>query len=206
MREPLEWDAPVQVVREQARFTGQNPAVLRKRFPKEVKDAVLVAFKKGVVNEDTGLTIGMSGKDFHKHLDTTDSVNEGVHLEAIAALPELMRTAKLIKTYKDRSPQPTLENVRRFISAFSDGSGDYAVLLTVKEHKPGQYVQGKENPVRVYHHRVEKLLMPAPSTELGVEPKSSLTPSSANDYTIRQLLEGVKDSKGIPLDSKSARP
>ena len=53
--------------------------------------------------------------------------------------------------------------------------------------------------MRLYHHRVEKQLTPAPSTESGIESKSSSTPSSVNEYTIRQLLEGVKDSGGKPV-------
>jgi hypothetical protein len=191
-------DAPVSVVRAEPCFAGQNPLVLRKRFPKQVKDAVLAAFKEGVVNEDTGLTVGMSGRDFHKHLDTKGSVDELTHMEAIANLPELMRTAKRIESRGDRNTQSDapLLGLRRFISAFNNGTGDYSVLLTVKEHAPGQYMLDVENPVRLYHHRVEKQLTPAPSTEPGVEANSSSTPSSANSYTIRQLLEGVKDADG----------
>ena len=98
MIEPINVEAPVQVVREQARFTGLNPLVLRKRFPTEIKKAVLTVFKEGVVNEDTGLTIGMSGNDFSEHLYFEDDAMGLPHLEAIAALPELMRTAKLIET------------------------------------------------------------------------------------------------------------
>ncbi|MDR2696775.1 MAG: hypothetical protein LBC79_10420 [Deltaproteobacteria bacterium] len=227
-------DAPVTVVRAEPRFAGQNPLVLRKRFPKKVKDAVLAAFEVGVVNEDTGLTVGMSGNDFREHLSFGDESLGLPHLEAIAALPELMQAAKRIERHDDRYPDPALKNVFRFISAFSDGSGDYSVLLTVKEYAPGKYRLDKENPVRLYHHRVEKRmpsvtsaaapveqagtlttpgisaqdpvrlyhhrvekqLSPASSTEPGVDTNSSSTSSSANSYTIRQLLEGVKDSQG----------
>ena len=186
-------ETPVPVVRAKPRFSGQIPLVLRKRFPEDVKKAVLGAFKKGVVNEHTGLNVGMSGRDFHKHLDTKDSIDELAHLEAVASLPELMRTARRIESHGDKYTRSSvkLSNVQRFISVFSDGSGDYAVLLTVKEHGPGQYVLDKENPVRVYHHRVEKQLTSAPSTESGVEPTSSSTPSNANSYTIHELLKGV---------------
>ena len=188
----------VQVVRGESRFSGQNPQVLRKKFPVEVRKAVLAAFQQGVVNEDTGLAIGMSGRDFSKHLQTEGSADALAHLDAVAILPELMRTAKRIETHsdKDAGSSTKLDSVRRFISAFNNGTGDYAVMLTVKEHAPGQYVLDEENPVRLYHHRVEKQLAPASSTESGVEPLSSPTSSSTNGYTIRQLLEGVKDSAG----------
>ena len=192
----VEPETPVPVVRAKPRFSGQSPLVLRKRFPENVKKAVLGAFKKGVVNEHTGLTIGMSGRDFHKHMDTKGSVDELAHLEAIANLPELMRTARRIETHNDRDPQPKLKNIRRFISVFGDGINDYAVLLTVKEYSPGKYSLDKENPVSLYHHRVEKQLTPAPSAASEVESAPSLTPSSVNSYNIRELLKGVKDSRG----------
>jgi hypothetical protein len=192
----VDLNALVLVVKVEPHFAGQDPFILRKRFPKEVKEAVLSAFKEVIINDDTGLSVGMSGRNFHKHLDTTGSIDELIHLEAIAALPTLMRVAKRIKIHNDKDPQPMLENVHRFISAFSDGTGDYAVLLTVKEYETGKYILDKENPVKLYHHRVEKQLTPAPSAASVVDSDPSLTPSSANVYTIRQLLEGVKDSQG----------
>jgi hypothetical protein len=190
-------DALISVVRVAPRFSGQNPLILRKRFPEEVKNEVLAAFKEGVFNEDTGLTIGMSGKDFHKHLDTTGSVDAKTHLEAIASLPELMRTAKRVETHKDKKPTlgSNIEEVRRFISVFSNGTGDYAVLLTVKEYEQGKYVLDKNNPVRLYHHRVEKKLSPAPSTSSSVEQTGSSTPSSVNGYTIVEAIYKSDEEK-----------
>jgi hypothetical protein len=196
--EDVNLDAPITVIRVQPRFAGQNPLVLRKRFPKKLKEAVLSAFKKGVMNEDTGLTIGMSGRDFHEHLNTEGSVNIAAQIEAVAELPKLMRVAKLIKTYDDMEPSQgsNIEKMRKFVVAFNDSTADYSVVLTVKEFKGGTQRGAAENPVRLYHHRVEKKLTPASSTATPVEQAVSSTSSSADKYTIRRLLEGVKDSEG----------
>ncbi|MDR2076405.1 MAG: hypothetical protein LBP61_05680 [Desulfovibrio sp.] len=200
----VDLDAFVTVIRTAPRFARQNPFVLRKRFPEDVRDEVLTAFKKGVVNEDTGLTVGMSGNDFREHLFTGESVDASAHLEAIGSLPELMRTARLIEKYDDKKPSERheIEKMRRFIAAFSDGSGDYAVLLTVKEYAPGKYTLDEKNPVRLYHHRVERKLVPASSAAALVEQDGTSTSSSTNKYTIRQLLEDVNDSEGNPYLSR----
>jgi hypothetical protein len=191
-------NALVLVVRVEPRFAGQNPLVLGKYFPKEVKEAVLSAFKEGVVNEDTDLLIGMSGRDFHEHFDIEDDSSAMPHLEAIAFLPELMRSAKRVETYQDKKPSQgsNIEKMHRFISAFSDGTGDYAVLLTVKEYAPGKYIPDKENPMRLYHHRVEKRMPSVTSASSPVEQAASSTTPNIKSYTIRRLVEGVKDSQG----------
>ena len=99
LNEGVDLDAPVRAVSITPRFTGQNPKILRKRFPAEVRQAVLAEFNSpsGVVNADTGWRVGMSGADFHEHLKFSDADAVGglAHLEAGAAVPDWLRTAKL---------------------------------------------------------------------------------------------------------------
>ncbi|MDR3357693.1 MAG: hypothetical protein LBN96_02310 [Desulfovibrio sp.] len=203
-------EAPVNVVRVVPRFAGQNPLVLRKvkNFPTEIKNAVLRAFSidGGVLNEATGMRIGMSGKDFKEHFKIDQNEDALAHLEAIAALPELLRTARRIETHTDNSENADgrLKAVHRFISAFGVGDRDYSVLLTVKEWADGNWTLDTENPVRLYHHRVEKQLPPTSSTSSAIEPHAPSTSSGVNSYTIRELAQGVNDSEGNPYFEQPA--
>ena len=167
-------DAPVTVVAVRPRFVGQNPRVLRKRFPDDVRRAVLDAFKAGVVNEDTGLTVGMSSTDFREHFDSKNSGYDLAHLEAIAALPELMRTARLVESHKDKKPSPgsNVKMVHRFMAALRIGGEDFALKLTVKEFNDGSASLNMENPVKLYHHRIEKALS---SSDTGKKPAMPTT-------------------------------
>lgn len=203
-------DAPVKVVEVQPRFAGQNAKVLRKRFPKEIRAAVLDAFKAGVVNEDSGLTVGMSVRDFQEHLKVVDGRHELEHMEAVAALPELMRAARLVESHRDKKPSAgsNLKQVHRFMSALNIGGNDFAVMLTVKEFKDGSASLNMENPVKLYHHRIEKALsssdtgkpaMP-PTTyqkrDVEQSPSGSSVDINAHEYSLRSLLEDVNDSEG----------
>ena len=207
-------DAPVKVVTVQPRFEGQNAKVLRKRFPKEVRTAILDEFKAGVINEDTGLKVGMTASDFKEHLKLDDGQHELEHMEAIAALPELMRTARLVESHKDKKPSTgsNLKQVHRFMSALRIGGNEFAVMLTVKEFKDGSASLNMENPVKLYHHRIEKALS---SSDTGLRPAMPTTtyqkrdveqsPSgssvniNAHEYSLRSLLEDVNDSEGNPF-------
>ncbi|MDR1777595.1 MAG: hypothetical protein LBR31_07195 [Desulfovibrio sp.] len=81
------------------------------------------------------------------------------------------------------------------VSTAQNGSGDYSVLLTVKEFAPGQYRVDEENPVRLYHHRVEKNMTLTSSTAAPVEQGGTSTSSNVNSYTIRELTTGVNKER-----------
>lgn len=191
-------DAPVKVVTVQPRFEGQNAKVLRKRFPKEVRAAVLDKFKAGVVNEDTGLTVGMTAKDFHEHMKFGDAdVVDGVQqLEAVAALPELMREAKLVESYEDKkSKDGNLKQMHRFQAALRIGEKDYSVKMTVKEFKDGTLHFADDNPIKLYHHRLEKE-MPAGNSDTLRKSGVNRPSAGIHEYSLRSLLEDVNDSEG----------
>ena len=191
-------DAPVKVVAVQPRFAGQNAKVLRKRFPKEIRAAVLDAFKAGVVNEDSGLTVGMTGKDFQEHLkfDDWDAVGGLAQLEAIAALPGLMREAKLVESYKDQKSAGSIKQMHRFQAALRIGGKDYSVKLTVKEYKDGSLELDAASPLKVYHHRLEKEMPAGNSTALSQGDQPPQPSAGIHEYSLRSLLEDVNDSEG----------
>lgn len=191
-------DAPVSVVAVQPRFVGQNPKVLRKRFPKEVRAAVLDEFKAGVVNEDTGLKVGMTGKDFQEHLkfDDWDAVGGLAQLEAIAALPSLMREAKMVESYRDQKNAGSIKQMHRFQAALRIGGKDYSVKLTVKEYKDGSLELDAASPLKVYHHRLEKEMPAGNSTALSQGDQPPQPSAGIHEYSLRSLLEDVNDSEG----------
>ena len=194
-------DAPVKVVAVQPRFEGQNAKVLRKRFPKEVRTAVLDEFKAGVINEDTGLKVGMTAKDFHEHMKFGDAdVVDGVQqLEAVAALPELMREAKLVESYEDKkSKDGNLKQMHRFQAALRIGEKAYSVKMTVKEFKDGTLHFADDNPIKLYHHRLEKE-MPAGNSDTLRKSGVNRPSAGIHEYSLRSLLEDVNDSEGNPF-------
>lgn len=198
MNPGVDLDAPVNVVTVQPRFEGQNAKVLRKRFPKEVRAAVLDKFKAGVINEDTGLKVGMTAKDFHEHMKFGDAdVVDGVQqLEAVAALPELMREAKLVESYEDKkSKDGNLKQMHRFQAALRIGEKDYSVKMTVKEFKDGTLHFADDNPIKLYHHRLEKE-MPAGNSDTLRKSGVNRPSAGIHEYSLRSLLEDVNDSEG----------
>lgn len=199
-------DAPVEVVAIEPRFTGKIAKVLRKRFPEDLKEQVLTAFKNGIVNEDTGKIISMSSNDFKEHMKfgDEDAVDGLLQLEAVMALPELMQKAKLVETYKDKYGIPEIKQMHRFQGALRIGNKDYSVKLTVKEFKDGTLRLDDKNPFKIYHHRLEKELSASNSLDnsgKGEPVENSLKPlaDSSNTYTLRKLIEDVKDSEGNPF-------
>ena len=191
-------EAPVRVVTVQPQFAGQNAKVLRKRFPKNLKDTVLAQFKNGVVNEQTGQQIGMSSKDFQEHLkfDDTDTVGGLEQLEAIAALPELMREAKQVESYTDKKSAGSIKQMHRFQAALRIGEKDYSVKLTVKEYKDGSLELDAASPLKVYHHRLEKEMPAGNSTALSQSDQPPQPSAGIHEYSLRSLLEDVNDSEG----------
>ena len=198
LNEGVNLDAPIEVVTIEPRFAGQNAKVLRKRFPKKLQNEIVKSFENGIVNEDSGKTILMSNKDFHEHLkfEETDTIDGILQLEAIAALPQLARTAKLVESYDDKKNVPEIKKMHRFQGALRISGKDYSVKLTVKEFKNGILEIDIENPIKLYHHRIEKELSPFTGTaDFQVSPQSPFG-NSPNTYTLRTLLEDVKDSEG----------
>lgn len=195
----VDLDAPVRVVEVAPRFAGQNPKILRKRFPGEIRQSVLEAFNtpEGVVNRDTGMRIGMSSSDFREHLkfEDTDSVGGIEQLEAVAVLPELMREAKLVESYSDKKDVRQIKQMHRFQAALRIGEKDYSVKMTVKEYHDGALTIDSATGLRLYHHRLEKE-MPTGNSDEGPQAGVHQPSADISSYSLRALLADVKDSEG----------
>lgn len=66
--------------------------------------------------------------------------------------------------------------------------------MTVKEFKDGTLQVAEENPIKIYHHRLEKEI-PAGNSDPPQSPGVNRPSAGIHGYTLRQLLEGVKDSE-----------
>lgn len=212
----VDLNATVPVVEVQPMFSGQNPLVLRKRFPATIKKQVLESFP--VVNEEQGVTVRASGKKFHEYLKIAEGENALNHLEAISALPDLMRTARLIESSPDKDGDPFIKRVHRYRAAFRIDNKDYSVRLVVFEYTDGQ--QELDRVDSLYHLKLEKemptgisspTLLDSNSGEATADIDSNAAtypgrlqgntprtpPAKPSGYSLRQLLDGVKDSEGI---------
>ena len=203
LNEDVDLDSNVQVITIEQLFSGENPKVLRKRFPKKIRNKVLSVFKEGVINADTNMKIGMSGRDFKEHLHFNHQGNDSdefgiVHLEAIMALSQLIQSASLIRSYDDKKPKvgSSIKKMHHYVSALRTNNKDYSVVLTVKEFKDDSLNLYKENPVRLYHHRVVKSLSSVTSTAMPIEQVELQTTPERDSYTLHELLVDVKDSDG----------
>lgn len=67
-----------------------------------------------------------------------DAIGGLAQLEAVAALPDLMRNAKLVESYDDKKNNPSIKKMHRFQAALRIGTKDYSVKLTVKEFEDGK--------------------------------------------------------------------
>lgn len=195
VNDDVDVDVPVEVVMIESRFTGKNEKVLRKRFPKDIEKEVLSAFEKGIVNEDTGKIISMSKNDFHEQVkfEDKDIINGLLQLEAVIALPELMQKAKIVESYDDTKNNPNIKQMHRFQAALRIEGKDYSVKLTVKEFKDGTLHVDTENPIKLYHHRLEKELFTGNSDTLLSPDVNRPSANSSNTYTLRKLIEDVND-------------
>ena len=211
INDDVDLDYRVPVVSIVPRFDGQNAKVLRKSFPKEFREEVLEAFADGVVNPDLeAKQIGkegaygklmMSSADFKEHLKFSDkdAIDGLIQLEAIAALPDLVRNARLVESYDDKKNVRQIKKMHRLQAALRIGSKDYSVKITVKEYNDGELSIDYDTPLKVYHHRVEKE-MPAGNSYEGPERGVHKPSAGIDEYTLRELLRDVNDSAGVPFD------
>ena len=123
--------------------------------------SVLQAFMKGVRNEDTGWVIGMSGNDFDEHLKSDYASSYLMdQYEAGSALPNLMEKAVLVETHDDSHGRANVKKVHSFYATLSIDGDTYSVVLTVKEFQNGVLLVDAKSPMKLYHHRLVKKMLP----------------------------------------------
>lgn len=171
----------------------------RTAVSKGEKKSVLQAFKKGVRNEDTGWIISMSGTDFDEHLKS-DARSQFVmdQYEAVSALPELMENAVLVESHTDSHGRAEVKKVHRFYAPLSIDGDTYSVVLTVKEFQNGVLSVDAVSPMKLYHHRLEKKMLPVELGATASQGNPDPHTGSISSYSLRELLEDVKDNGGTP--------
>ncbi len=171
----------------------------RKAVSNGEKARVLQAFREGVRNEDTGWIIGMSGTDFDEHLKS-DARSQFVmdQYEAVSALPEMMKRAVLVESHGDSHGRAEVKKVHRFYAPLSIDGDTYSVVLTVKEFQNGVLSVDAVSPMKLYHHRLEKKMLPAELGATASQGNPDPHTGSTSSYSLRELLEDVKDNDGNP--------
>ena len=171
----------------------------RTAVSKGEKKSVLQAFKKGVRNEDTGWVIGMSGNDFDEHLKSDYASSYLMdQYEAVSALPKLMEKAVLVESHDDSHGRANVKKVHRFYAPLSIDGDTYSVVLTVKEFQNGVLLVDAKSPMKLYHHRLVKKMLPVQRGSVALQESPESDPGSISSYSLRELLENVKDNDGIP--------
>ena len=171
----------------------------RTAVSKGEKKSVLQAFKKGVRNEDTGWVIGMSGNDFDEHLKSDYASSYLMdQYEAVSALPKLMKKAVLVESHDDSHGRANVKKVHRFYAPLSIDGDTYSVVLTVKEFQNGVLLVDAKSPMKLYHHRLVKKMLPVQRGSVALQESPESDPGSISSYSLRELLENVKDNDGIP--------
>ncbi len=168
MNAGVDLDRVVPVVRVAPRFEGMEARYARKKFPNDLRKAILTAFqevhqtpqglKHGIFNADLDAYVTMSQRDMDAHLKI-DNVSkfQGLEaLEAMAARPHLMHNAVLVETHEDTHKNPDVRKVHRLYAPLAIGVKVYTVKLTVKEYRDGLFSVDLPEPMRLYHHRLEK--------------------------------------------------
>ncbi|WP_461209914.1 LPD3 domain-containing protein [Desulfocurvus sp. DL9XJH121] len=204
MNPGLDPDMEMRVIEAEPRFQGQNPLVLRKRFPREIVDAILDKDADGqprpVRNEHTGwdIEVTKSGVD-HAVGRTGGHAGESTEtmlgrLEVLPHLRDILRHAVLIETHADRKDQFGIGDIHRFYAPVRIGDDLHAVRVTVKESRSGGSRVEAVDVKRFYSAAVDKT-MPAGTSQ--ARPEAIPGPSAGMTMIkIRTLLDGVKDAYG----------
>ena len=203
----VDLDRQVGTIGVEERFQGMGAWRVRNKFPKEIRKYVLSSFgENGIENEDSGWKLTLSGAGFD-HLRNTmsrDVKETGVeHYEVIAAIPDIARHGVLVESYDDQYGVPEIKKMHRLFAPVRVGEDVYSVRILVKEYQPGVFgIEDKDNAVtakKIYDHTVEKKLAAGTSqnAEQGVNLTQPPGPTAADSYTLRELIDGVKDSDGV---------
>ncbi|MBF0311519.1 MAG: hypothetical protein HQL56_18565, partial [Magnetococcales bacterium] len=198
--------APVQV---EPRFAGMNYHDAQKQFNNPEFRQQLVG---EVENKNTGWKIDISGKNIRHAAMRTITANRAVveRLEAVAAWPELMRSAILVESREALKSTEAHKKIHRFYVPFKLGNEVFAVKMTAKEYEPGIITPEEIDVRKLYDTDIAKKMSAGTSKDLYTRSvdRPELNPKpTADNYTLRDILTGLQDDFGNPyLNQSSSSP
>jgi valyl-tRNA synthetase len=170
-------------------LAGANRSELRHSALKMARDKGWIG--QAFQNLDTGWQIHVR----RRSLSHAFSGRNDAAIRAVAALPELIQTAVLIRSEPHNPPAPDFKAVHHFMAALRIGGESFAIPITVKELHNGQYL---------YDHKAKKItpggkpLGPHPLAEtLGIQP------APGAQWKVADLLSLVN---GLPAPSMEFYP
>jgi len=152
------------------------------------KAALAYAKKQGFIgqpyrNEDSSLQIRIGRQSLSHAFSNLGAAN----MLAVAALPELIRTAIWISSEPHEPINPMIRKVHRLVAALSIAGELHSVLITAKEFSNGTIL---------YDHKARKIALGGKSLEAHL-PKEKLDTQPAPNASIKlpDLLENVNPVK-----------
>ena len=146
---------------------------------------------RSFLNQETGWQIHVR----RKSLSHSFSSRNTAAIQAVAALPELIHSAVLVRSEQHDPPAPDFKAVHHFMAALRIGSEDFAIPVTVKELANGQLL---------YDHKAKKIT--PGGKPLGPHPlagKLGIQPAPGAEWKLADLLEAVN---GQPVPSMAFQP
>lgn len=143
-------------------------------------------------NVDTGWAIAAprsARRETFSEKASAASADAQRHVDAVRALPELLRRAVLVRTHPDTKGEPGVVAMHRFVAPLQIGPALYRVKLTVKERADGH---------RHYVHQLTEIDKPAGISPLASAPGRGAAgaggaagSTAGSSVPVRALLEGV---------------
>lgn len=145
-------------------------------------------------NDATKIEIAVSNRSLQHQGTSGKAINKSWtedHLEALRALPELIRNARLVDVEPHAHGDPNVAAVLKFVSALRVGDRDYAVKLTVNERKEGQ------GDKQGYHtHQLVEIEVPTGVSRTGLRENPDATSdelrSRSQEFSLGDLLQTLK--------------
>ena len=139
--------------------------------------------KEPLPNDDTGMSVHVGYNAIEKATSESALAKSGTqdHIEALPALPQLVKHAVLSESHADRDANPNIRQVHRFYAPLKVDGKTYRVKLTVKE-----YAQAGQGP-GFYSHELSEIEMPAWKQE-DAHSGEPTSPTTAGNISVRDLL------------------
>lgn len=117
---------------------------------------------------------------------TSKSSSHEHHLDALTALPSLIKNAVIFQSRSDRDGDPNVLRIMRMVAPMKIDGAVYAVKLTVKE-----YVS-KEQGRKLYNQELQSIEMPDVIWVQESNQSPPNTPPSGTQVSLARIMAGVK--------------
>lgn len=167
---------------------------------KQIRDWALRKLRGEYRNADTGWQIIVARAGVEKATSQSTRIGDA-HLQAIKVLPDLLERAVLAESHADRSADPNIVAIHRFIAPVQIGHDLYRAKLTVKEDRQGRRFYD-ESLTRLERQEVRE---PDAARTRGASPVSEAERSVQSSGSIASIEHGREaGNESAPLGTLQA--